>query len=58
MFSKCFLDVPNIATLTQDLTNIPGILRAGWVTSQLSHTEFRYSSGQKGPNGRPYKNEF
>ena len=30
MFPKCFLDVPNIATLREHAANIPGIVRAGW----------------------------
>ena len=30
MFPKCFLDVPNIATLREHSANIPGILGVGW----------------------------
>ena len=37
MFPKCSLDVPNIATLREHTTNIPGILRAGWKGSQISN---------------------
>ena len=38
MFPKCSLDVtnittPNIATLNEHSTNIPGLLRAGWVSN-------------------------
>ena len=33
MFPKCFLDVPNIGTLREHTSNIPGMLRAGWVVS-------------------------
>ena len=38
MFPKCSLDVtniatPNIATLNEHSMNIPGLLRAGWVSN-------------------------
>ena len=33
MFPKCFLDVTNIAMLREHSTNIPGLLRAGWVSN-------------------------
>ena len=33
MFPKCSLDVTNIATLNEHSTNIPGLLRAGWVSN-------------------------
>ena len=33
MFPKCSLDVTNIAMLREHSKNIPGLLRAGWVSN-------------------------
>ena len=33
MIPKCSLDVTNIAMLREHSTNIPGLLRAGWVSN-------------------------
>ena len=35
MFPKSFLDTKNIATLREHAVNIPGILGAGWVISNV-----------------------